>query len=164
MPSNGSNENAVQNSIEETGGIPEIEEEMEISGMTQAAVDKTLSIPDMAADAKATGDAIHAVSENLADLATDVGAIENWTGADIPLNGEPDAPTINEAMQNLVGEAYPVGSIYMTIEDGAPPFGGTWIEVLITATISQLKTGKRGYENLPEGETGGLVHFWLRTE
>lgn len=164
MPSNESNENAVLNSIEETGGIPVIEEEMQISGMTQAAVDKTLSIPDMAADAKETGDSIHAVSENLADLATDVSDIENWTGADIPLNGEPDAPTINEAMQNLVGEAYPVGSIYMTTGDSAPTFGGTWIEILITATWAQLKTGKRGYENLPEGESGGAVHFWMRTE
>ena len=164
MPNNESNENAVQNSIEETGGIPVIEETMEVSGMTQAAVDKTLTIPEMAADAKATGDAINAVKEDLTDLATDVGDIESWTGADIPLNGEPDAPTIAEAMSDLVGEAYPVGSIYMTTANGAPSFGGTWEEILITATWSQLKTGKRGYENMPEGETGGLVHFWLRTE
>ena len=164
MPSNESNENAVQNSIEETGGIPVVEETMEVSGMTQAAVDKTLSIPDMAADAKATGDAIGAVADDLTNLAADVSVIEAWTGSDIPLNNNPDAPTIAEAMSDLVGEAYPVGSIYMTISNSAPTFGGTWVEILITATWAQLKTGKRGYENMPEGETGGLVHFWLRTE
>ena len=133
MPSNESNENAVQNSIEQTGGIPIVEEELEVSGMTQVSVDKTLSIPDMAADAKATGDAIGAVADDLTNLASDVSDIENWTGADIPLNGEPDAPTIAEAMSDLVGEAYPVGSIYMTTANGAPSFGGTWVEILITA-------------------------------
>lgn len=164
MPSNESTEQNVQNSIEETGGIPVITMSMEVSGMTQAAVDKTLSIPDMAADAKATGDAIQAVADDLTDLATDVSGIEAWTGENIPLSTAAGAPTIADALSSITGDAYPVGSIYMTVNDSAPTFAGTWVEILITATWAQLKTGKRGYENLPDGDTGGTVHFWLRTE
>ena len=164
MPSNESNENAVQNSIEETGGIPVVEETVEVSGMTQAAVDKTLTIPDMAADAKATGDAIDAVADDLTNLASDVSDIEQWSGEDIPVNGNAGSPTIAEALASMTGDAYPVGSVYMTTSNEAPSFGGTWVEILVTATLAQLKTGKRSYENMPEGETGGLIHFWLRTE
>ena len=87
-----------EQSIEETGGVPVVEVEMEVSGMTQTAVDKTLSIADMAADAKATGDAIDQVAGDVADLAADVADIEQWTGEDIPLNTEDDAPTIAEAL------------------------------------------------------------------
>jgi hypothetical protein len=131
MPSNESTEQNVQNSIEETGGVPVITMSMEVSGMTQYPTDKTLSIPDMAADAKEVGDA-------LADLAAEI--------------------------SSAISVAYPVGSIYMTTSNSAPTFAGTWTEILITATWSQLKTGKRGYENMESGDTGGSVHFWLRTE
>lgn len=157
-------EQNVQDSIEGTGGIPVITMTMEVSGMTQTAVDKTLSIPDMAADAKATGDAIAAVAEDLSDLATDVGGIEAWTGEDIPVSTAPGAPTVAEAIANITGDSYPVGSIYMTASENAPSFLGTWVEIAITATWTQLKTGKRDYVALESGETGGTVHFWLRTE
>jgi len=130
MAGNESTEQNVAGSIEETGGIPEIELEVEVSGMTQYPVDKTLSIPDMAADAKEVGDKI-----------------------DI----------LQAAIASVVGDTYPVGSIYMTVNDEAPDFTGTWVEIGITATWNQLKNGKRNYVELEEGDTGGTVHFWLRT-
>ena len=124
------NEQSVQESIESTGGIPVIEVSMQVSGMTQTPVDKTLSIADMAADAKEVGDRFDIVEA---------------------------------AISGIVGESYPVGSIYMSTRATAPTFTGTWIEIGITATWSQLKTGKRDYAELESGDTGGTVHFWLRT-
>lgn len=130
MAGNESTEQNVQNSIEETGGIPVIAMSLEVSGMTQYPVDKTLSVPDMAADAKETGDAIDALQAAVADIE---------------------------------GETYPVGTIYMTVSSSAPTFTGTWVEVVLTTTKAQLKTGKHDYELLGSGDTGGTVHFWLRT-
>lgn len=157
-------EQSVQDSINGTGGIPVITMSMEVSGMTQTAVDKTLSITDMAADAKATGDAIAEVSDSLADLAADVSGIEEWTGEDIKVDSSSGAQTIAEAIAGVTSDSYPVGSIYMTASAETPTFVGTWVEIAITATWSQLKTGKRDYAELASGDTGGTVHFWLRTE
>lgn len=123
-------EDSILQSIEELGGIPVIEVEMEVSGMTAYPTDKTLSIADMPADAKEVGDQI-----------------------DI----------LQSAIASIISESYPVGSIYMTVSDSAPTFTGTWVEIAITATWNQLKTGKRGYAELESGDTGGTVHFWLRT-
>lgn len=196
-------EESVQQSIEELGGIPAIEVSMEVSGMTAYPTDKTLSIPDMPADAKAVGDLIDSLqgesSEQAADiaeiqawtgediplnappeeqtepeeiptiaeaigtLATNIAVIQAWTGANIPLNTDLDAPTIAQAITNVVSQSYPVGSIYMTTTATAPTFGGTWEEIAITATWAQLKSGTRGYATLATGETGGTVHFWRRT-
>lgn len=130
MPSNESTEQNVQNSIEETGGIPEITLSLEVSGMTQYPVDKTLSIPDMAADAKEVGDAISDLEAAIADIQA---------------------------------ETYPVGTIYMTVNSTAPTFSGTWVEVGVGFTRAQMKNGKRDLVQFEEGETGGTVHFWLRT-
>ena len=114
-----------EQSIENTGGVPEIELEMEVSGMTQTAVDKTLSIADMAADAKATGDAIQAVAEDLADLGADVADIEQWTGEDIPLNTQEGAPTVAEAVGSNTErvnaiEAWTGENIPLNSEENAP--------------------------------------------
>ena len=125
------NEQSVQESIESTGGIPVIEVALQVSGMTQTPTDKTLSIADMAADAKEVGDRFDVVEAAIAGIA---------------------------------GDFYPVGSIYMTASSSAPTFTGTWVEIAITATWSQLRNGKRDYEPLESGDTGGTVHFWLRTE
>lgn len=70
---------------------------------------------------------------------------------------------LEAAIAAVVSDSYPVGSIYMTTRSDAPAFTGTWVEIGITATWSQLKTGKRDYAALAEGDTGGAVHFWLRT-
>ena len=155
-----------EQSILETGGVPEIEMEVEVFGMTQVPVDRTLSVPDMAADAKATGDAINTVADNLADLAADVGSIEDWTGENIPLNSQPGAPTIAEAITEFLADVYPVGSIYMSntmFVPGVIAAIGTWTEVMMPLTWNDIKNGTRGFVARAEGETTGSVHFWLRT-
>lgn len=189
-------EESIQQSIEELGGIPLIELDLDVSGMTAYPTDTTLEIAGMAADSKAVGDRFDiveaAVAGNASDIATveawtgadiplnattgapsiasqvgtnttDIADIKDWTGADIPLNDTTGAPTIADAVSEIVSNPYPVGTIYMTVSDEAPDFSGTWVEVAITTTIAQLKTGKHGYTELEEGETGGTVHFWLRT-
>ena len=160
---NSATEESIEQSIEELGGIPVVEVELEVSGMTAYPTDKTLEIADMPADAKAVGDRFNTAESAISDNATDIAAIEAWTGEDIKVNTESGSPTIAAAIENIVGESYPVGTIYMTVSDDAPAFTGTWVEVAITATWSQLKTGKRDYAELEDGDTGGTVHFWLRT-
>lgn len=151
-----------EQSILQTGGIPVVEVEMSVFGMMQYPVDKTLSVSEMAADAKATGDAIAAANEAILDNTNDIQEIENWTGEDIPLSTETGTMTIAEAFNNVISVTYPIGSIYMTTNSSPPSFEGEWEEILITATWTQLKTGKRGYAALEEGDTGGSVHFWRR--
>lgn len=152
-----------ENSIQEIG-IPTITMTVDPSDEVQWPVDKTLSISEEAADAKATGDAINNVAADVADLMADVGAIQAWTGEDIPLNSSAGSTSIADAFLDVIGTTYPVGSIIMTASSDAPSFSGTWVEVGITATWAQLKSGKRDYAELEDGETGGTVHFWLRTE
>ena len=151
-----------EQSILETGGVPEIELDMEVFGMMQYPVDKTLTVSEMAADAKATGDAIATVQEAVSDNSADIADIQAWTGEDIPLSTSTGMTSIADAFNNVIGVTYPIGSIYMTTSSSAPQFAGEWEEILITATWTQLKTGKRGYETLAEGDTGGSVHFWRR--
>lgn len=137
MPNNEQTmEQNVEQSILGAGGIPEVEMEISVSGMTQYPVDKTLAIEDMAADAKATGEAIGNLQGDIADIEAEI--------------------------QGITKVAYPVGSIYMTVSDEPPEFPGIWVEIAIKATWSQLKSGTRDYAELEEGQAGGSVHFWLR--
>lgn len=167
-------ENSIMN------GIPEISLSVEVSGMTQAEVDKTLTLEDCAADAKAVGDRFGNVESSIYDLDQkideDVGAvsdrvtvIEAWTGESIPLHPaseeteseETIADAITELQQGTMANVYPIGSIYMTTSDQAPSFFGTvWEEILITATWTQLKNGMRSHI---AGTSTGTVHFWVRT-
>ena len=164
MPNNEASEQSVLNSINNSGGLPVIQFSISVYGMTAYPTDKTLSIPGMAADAKETGDAITNLQGAVTDLSLAMEDVESWTADDIKVGPEEDAPTIAEAIENAASSSYPVGTIYMTVSSEEPDFPGTWVEVAITATYTQIKTGKRGYAALGEGETGGDVHFWLRTE
>ena len=160
---NAPTEESIQQSIEELGGIPLIELDLEVSGMTAYPTDKTLSIDGMAADAGAVGDKFNDVDADIAANGSAISTIQGWTGADIPLSSDDGAPSIKDAIDAFGVNPYPVGSVYMTTSDSAPSFIGTWVEIAITATWAQLKTGKRGYAELEEGDIGGAVHFWMRT-
>lgn len=100
--------NEIQSLISIGSGIPEIEEEIEVSGMTQYPTDKTLSIVDMAADAKSVGDELANLSADMAGALSRIGAVESETGADIPINGEAGASSIYQIIIALNGAGIPI--------------------------------------------------------
>lgn len=123
--------------------IPEVTFTMEVENTVQAPVDDTLTVSGMAADAKATGDAIAAAK---ADLQEEIDNIE--TG-----------------VESVAGKLFPVGSIYISTSDSAPTFGGTnwnWQEIMIPVKQGDLINGSRSYAAKGSGDTPGTIHFWLR--
>lgn len=122
-----------EQSIEETGGVPEIELEVEVFGMTQAAVDKTLSIPDMAADAKAVGDALSDIESAVADIFSNmypVGSVYITSAETLP-------------------------QVISTI--------GTWEEIAMPLRLTDIRNGSRTYIEPEEGFVPGNLHLWMRT-
>lgn len=188
-----------EQSLIDTPGIPEVEllvdvlnapeivMQVEVSGMTKTEVDKTLSIEDCAADAKATGQAIANVAAALADYEEEV---DSRTAADIPYDDSQSPNSIQEEIEEVAldlhgqieevsGDVqsvaddlsgfqtdvydllYPIGSIYFSNSAIAPNFPGTyWVEVVKSATVAQIKAGTTGYT---QGTGAGPVHYWLRT-
>ena len=125
-------------------GIPEVSFEVEVSNVVQTPVDDTLSIEGMAADAKATGEAIDAAK---AELQEEIDAIDT-------------------DVADVYGKMFPVGAIYVSTSATAPTFGGTewrWQEILIPVTYGDLMSGARDYTEVGT-ETPGTVHFWLRID
>ena len=125
-------------------GIPEVNFTLEVSNTAQVPVDDTLSISGMAADAKATGDAIDAAK---AELQEEIDAID--TGVD-----------------SVPGVLFPVGAVYISTSATAPTFGGstwTWQEIMIPTTWGDLEDGSRSYRAKETGDTPGTLHYWLRT-
>lgn len=101
----------------ETGGIPAIEYEMEVMNEMPRETDKSLTIEDCAADAKATGDAISNLAADISDY-------------------EGKAPKI----------VYPIGSIYVSTSSEPPYFPNTyWQEVIPVATVAQIKSGSMDF-------------------
>lgn len=124
-------------------GIPEVDFTLEVSNVIQTPVDDTLSIEGMAADAKATGDAIDAAK---AELQEEIDSLD--TGVD-----------------SVPGKLFPVGSIYVSTSATAPTFGGAnwnWQEIMIPMTWGDLEDGSRSYQTKGENDTPGTLHFWLR--
>ena len=134
-------------------GIPEVTFDVEVSNVVQTPVDNTLSIAGMAADAKATGDAINSAKDELNE------GIDN---AKNELQEEIDA--IDTDVSGVYGRMFPVGSIYVSTSATAPTFGESnwnWQEILMPVTYGDLMSGARDYTAVGE-ETPGTVHFWLR--
>lgn len=125
-------------------GIPEVEFQVQVSQMVQTPIDDTLTISGMAADAKATGDAIN---DAKAELQEEIDALD--TGVD-----------------SVPGRIFPVGAIHVTTSATAPTFGGSdwvWTEIMIPTTWGDLEDGSRSYRAKESGDTTGSIHFWLRT-
>lgn len=123
--------------------LPEVTFTVEASSVVQSPIDDTLSISGMAADAKATGDAI---DEAKAELQEEIDAVDEDVAA-------------------VPGTLFPVGSVYISTSATAPTFGGTnwnWQEIMIPATWGDLEDGSRSYAAKDVGDTPGTLHFWLR--
>lgn len=84
--------------------------------------DKTLSVEDAPADAKAVGDALKGIKLPIA-TATTLGGVKVGSGLTV------DADGTLSASSGL--SAYPVGSIFQTVSTTSPAalFGGTWQEI-----------------------------------
>ena len=169
-------------------GIPEVNFTLEVSDVVQAPIDPTLSIEGMAADAKATGDAI---ADARSDLGEDIDEAETTLQASIDsvnttlqasiastkselqasiastkaeLQAEIDA--IETGVDSVAGRLFPVGCIYVSASSTAPTFGGdTWVweEIMIPATWGDLEDGSRSFKTKESVDTPGTLHFWRRT-
>lgn len=156
-----------EQSIEQTGGVPEIEMEVEVFGMAMYPTDKTLSIENMPADAKKTGDAIRDANDDIAEVLLDVKALQEETGEDIPLNSLEDSPTIAEAVGDMMGNIYPVGAVFVTAAGELPSLIaalGTWVEIALPLKHGDKLNGTRSYTEVGTGFTPGNLRFFLRTE
>lgn len=149
-----------ENSLNETSGIPEIDYEVEVFGMTQAEVDKTLTIDDCAADAKAVGDRFGNVEGDISDLDAAIQAINAWTGEDIRLKPGTEQ-TVSAAIE--AANTRMASAIQMSTEDtrntkdaidsvasGLSDLSGTVTD--LSGTVTEL--GERTASDIPYGTTG----------
>lgn len=124
-------------------GIPEVSFMLQVSSVQQAPIDPTLTVSGMAADAKATGDAIAAAKSELEEEIEDI--------------------SIN--VSGVANTLFPVGAVYISTSATAPTFGQSnwnWQEIMIPVTQGDLMDGSRSYAAKGEDDTPGALHFWLR--
>lgn len=148
-------------------------------------IDPTLTQSMVAAEAKATGDAIESlraeITGDIGNIETEMSDFEGSVQGQIDDLSEEVTGQIEDLTQSIgtrldefetevEGEIdaipeimFPVGSIYMTTNASVPAgIPGTWTEILIPMTWNDLKNGTRNWQEA--GQTGGTVHFFLRTE
>ena len=130
--------------MSEYNGVPAIEfPGIQVNRSVPRPIDATLSIEGMAADAKATGDALAALQTLL----------------------QGNIDMVAAALAAVRGILFPVGSIYISTSSSAPTFGGAdwnWKEIMLPATWGDVLNGSRSYAEKTEEDTPGTVHFWLR--
>jgi hypothetical protein len=68
--------------------------------------------------------------------------------------------TAKTQLQAAIAALFPVGSVYVSINDTAPAFYGTWKEFTMPATWGDIEDGMRSYS---DGTGTGTLHFWRRT-
>lgn len=99
-----------ENSIVNTGGVPQALLNVEGNGIVQTPVDATLSIENMAADAKATGEAIQGVQDQ-------IDRINETLEADyVKLSAQEMTKVQKEQVQanlGIIDLIYPVGSVFI---------------------------------------------------
>ena len=96
--------------------------------------DKTLSVEDAPADAKAVGDALKGIKLPIA-TATTLGGVKVGSGLTVDADGTLSADSALAA--------YPVGSIFQTVSTTSPAelFGGTWQEIAFNRVLMGAGTG-----------------------
>lgn len=164
-------------------GVPEVNFTLQVAETIPSPVDDTLSISGMAADAKATGEAIDAAKSDLqeeidtaeSDLQDKIDTAKSDLQDEIDtaktdLQEEIDAlddeiDSIHDDISAVAGTLFPVGSIYVSTSSTAPTFGGenwNWQEIMFPATWGDVQNGSRSYVAKSENDVPGNVHFWLR--
>lgn len=130
-------------------GLPQINMTVSPSQNVTTPTDPTLSIAEMAADAKATGDAIANVNADISDLDSAVQDIR--------------------ATAAMLADIYPVGSMYMTTLETLPEVLtalGDWEEVYLPLKWGDIRNGTRSFVLRTEVEGDvepGTVRIWIRT-
>ena len=159
---NQGSEQQTQNSINETGGIPEIEVSLEVSGMTQTPVDKTLTISDMAADAKAVGDKFADVDSDIYNIETDISGLSAKTALDIPMSDEQGADTIAATVNGALED---IAELQAQTGDDIPITAGTGVSPIstvvhgITEDVSGLQTDLAAVESSLEALTAETIPY-----
>ena len=93
-------------------------------------------------------------TQTIADALENTGTSQ--TAQTIPMSDATGAPTIAAMINSL----FPVGAVYVSLNNTAPAFYGTWQEIKIVATWADLEYGLRNYA---DGVSTGSIHFWRRT-
>ena len=68
--------------------------------------------------------------------------------------------TVQTTLTAAIAALFPIGAIYVSVNDTAPAFYGTWVEIKIPTTWGDLEDGMRSYA---DGTGTGTIHFWRRT-
>lgn len=134
-----------EQSIEEIG-IPEVSVSVEVSGMTMVPVDKSLSIPDMAADAAKTGSEIADLIADVAEINGNLAVLDVKNGTLIPMTGETGSESIYSAVSSAVArigvlEDETGASIPMTGETGSESINSTVSAAVARIAAVENKTG-----------------------